>query len=787
MSVDNTFARVEAIFSEALALPEDQRSTFVNDRCGADTAARDEVLRLLGAREEMGDFLQAPIVDFTGQVFGRYRAVKEIGRGGMSVVYLGERMDRDFEKRVAIKVVLLHSNDPRHQVETQILATLEHPNVARLLDAGATSLGFRYLVMEFVEGTPCTEYCAKLNEEQRLRLFLQVCSGVHFAHRSLIVHRDLKPDNILVTEGGTAKLLDFGIAKMLTPEAAGPQTTGMRAFTADYASPEQILGQPVTTSADIYSLGVLLCELIGGRPPRTLSGLTLAEVVTAAQQAEIQDVPLHGDLAVIAKKALRRDPVERYESAIAMARDIERFLDGMPVEARAPSFRYRAGKFISRNRYAVGAAILVFAALSVATGVAIWQARLASARFEQVRSLARSVMFELHDAVRPLPGSLAARKLIVDRSLGYLDALARDTNAREDVQLDVARGYMRLADILGRDYERSSLGQSGEALRRSEQAVAIARRVLKGNASSIAARETLADALDRTASAYALRGEPAKALPLAKEAVDVTQRLLTGAPDNKANQERLAVVTTQLAGVHSDVRAKAEALDAYKRVAELRKRLLAAHPNDEDAKHELARAHNYLAFGFSGIEDYAQAEVHAREAYRLHKELHESGTRTVRAPMAGDIGHIASLVGRRGNYEEEVSLYREQLRLRLELAAQEPTDTVTALRVAATYDRLGHAYQKWGKFAEAIQNGEEALRRVRGLRAADLSNTNANRELIYSMVDLANTYSKAQQRGPSCALAVEANGLLVGPLKSLAPELVRHSARAAELAASCAK
>jgi tetratricopeptide (TPR) repeat protein/predicted Ser/Thr protein kinase len=785
--LDNTWVRVETIFAEALALPEEQRYAFVTERCGNHTAARDEVLRLLGARAEMGDFMQAPIVDFTGQAFGSYRAVKEIGRGGMSVVYLGERMDRDFEKRVAIKVVLLQSADPKHQAETQILATLEHPNVARLLDAGATNLGFRYLVMEYVEGTPCTKYCSGLTEEQKLRLFLQVCSGVHFAHRSLIVHRDLKPDNILVTDNGTAKLLDFGIAKMLSPEATGQQTTGMRAFTADYASPEQILGQPVTTSTDIYSLGVLLCELIGGRPPRSLSEFTIAELVSAAQKDEVHETPLDGDLAVIAMKALRREPLERYESASALARDVERYLAGMPVEARAPTWRYRAGKFVSRNRYAVGAAVAAIGALSIATGVAFWQARLAGARFEEVRSLARSVMFDLHDAVAPLQGSLAARKLIVDRSLLYLDALARDTNASEEVQLDVARGYMRLADILGRDYERASLGQSSEALLRSEQAVAVARRVLAKNASSVEARKVLIDGLDRTASAHLLRDAAAKAVPFAKEAVALAEGLAASVPAEKEHQERLAVVTLQLAGAYWDNQSPDDALKAYQRTVELRKALWAADPKDDEAKQELARAENYLAFGFASKRDFATAEAHAREAYRLHKELFDSGKKRVRAPLAGDIGQLASLVGRSGRYEEEVRLYQEQLRLRQEIAADEPRDTVTALRVAATFDRLGHAYQKWGKYAEAIEYGEEALRRVRMLRAADVSNKNSNRELIYSMVDLSNAYLKAKRIDRSCALAKEATGLLDGELKSLVVELERHAAQAREVVAGCGK
>jgi tetratricopeptide (TPR) repeat protein/predicted Ser/Thr protein kinase len=786
MIADNTWRRIEAIFTEALTLPEEQRVSFVNRHCGDDTSARDEVLRLLSTRAEMGDFLQAPIIDFTGQLFGPYRAVKEIGRGGMSVVYLGERIDRDFEKRVAIKVVLLQTPDPRRG-ETQILATLEHANVARLLDAGATNLGFRYLVMEYVEGTRCTDYCATLSEEQRLRLFLQVCAGVQFAHRSLVVHRDLKPDNILVTDNGTAKLLDFGIAKMLSPENTSPQTTGTRAFTADYASPEQILGQAVTTSADVYSLGVLLCELVGGRLPRTLSGLSLAELVASAQDGEVTEVPLRGDLAVIAQKAMRREAAERYESANAMARDVERYMEGMPVEARPPTWRYRASKFVARNRYAVGAAVLAVGALAVATGVAIWQARLAGMRFEQVRSLARSVMFDLHDAVHPLPGSLAARKLIVDRSLEYLDSLARDTSTSEEVQLDVARGYMRLANILGLDYEKASLGKSGEALARAEQAVAVARRLLASNAHSDAARAVLVDGLDQVASAHLVRGEAAKAIPLAKEATEHAERLLASTPSDRATKERLAAVTLQLAEAHLDNRLQKESLPLYARVVDLHKQVVTSYPGDQDALQHLARAHNHFSFALFDVDDLANAETHAREAYRIDRNLYDGGRKGVRGALAGDIGHLASLAGRAKRYEEEVRLYQEQLRLRREIAAQDSRDMVSALRVGATLDRLGHAYQKWGKYPEAIQFGEDALQQVRRIADADPSNHNANRELIYCLVDLANTYGKANRMDRRCALGSEAHQLLTGRLKALVPEVKRHGATAAEIAAACRK
>lgn len=291
--------RVEEIFSQALDLSPAERSAFLHTH---DPALRRHVESLLAAHEQAGDYLESGAVDFLRETFGQYRAGKEIGRGGMSVVYLGERLGGEFERQVAIKV-LLGASGPMAE-ETRILAGLEHSHIARLYDAGVTSSGFRYLVMEYIDGAPIDRYAQQLNESQKLRLFLQVCAGVQYAHRSLIVHRDLKPGNILVTREGVAKLLDFGIAKMLSVETAG-HTTGVRAWTPDYASPEQIQGRPITTSADVYSLGVVLYELLTGRPPRSFENESLERILERAAGEEIAVPKLTGDIAVAINRVYR--------------------------------------------------------------------------------------------------------------------------------------------------------------------------------------------------------------------------------------------------------------------------------------------------------------------------------------------------------------------------------------------------------------------------------------------------------------------------------------------------
>lgn len=771
-----TWNRAEEVFAAALEVPEPERAAFVKEQCEGRATLRDEVLSLLAARDQMGDFLQAPALDFSGQTFGAYRAVREIGRGGMSVVYAGERAEGGFEKAVAIKVLLLQSSgaaaDPTHG-ETQILAGLEHSNIARLLDAGTTDLGFRYLVMELVEGQPITGYCRALGEERKLRLFLDVCAAVHHAHRSLVVHRDLKPDNILVNGEGVAKLLDFGIAKML-PQGGTAQTRGIRAYTPDYASPEQILGQPVTTSSDIYSLGVLLCELTGGRVPRAMAGLDMAALVDAAQNREVTELPLAGDLAAIARKALRREPGERYESASALGRDVERYLAGLPVEARPPAWSYRAGKFIRRRKYAVAAASAAVIALAATAGIAVWQARLASTRFEQVRRLARSVMFDLYDAVTPLQGSLAARQLVVTQSLEYLAALENDTRASEEVQLDVARGYLRLADIQGKDYGGASVGSVADALKSASRALAIARRVYTANPRSNAAGAVLVDTLEYTATAQLLRRETDAALPLAREAVTVAERLAAEAPGDGGAKKRLATVIKQLASVHDARQEFKASIPLYQRSLGLRKSISEADPGDAQALQRYAEGHHWLGQAQFRDGDLEAAERNGREAYRLDKlRMERQGPDKRRSAMpnlASDISFLAAIAGRKKRHEEALGLYREMLEIRRELLAAEPKSSVAALRLAAALDRVGNTLVNVNRPAEGLPMLGEALQQARTVFQRDRENGNAAREVVFALQDLGRAYDRVGDGARACAALGEAQAMIDGPWKKLGPE-----------------
>jgi len=370
---------------------------------------------------------------------GPYRLLRVIGSGGMGSVYEAERADGEVKQRVAIKLLRYGADDSafrsRFLQERQILATLNHPAIGRLLDAGHTSDGQPYLTMEYIDGVPIDVYSEKLAVRHKLELFMQVCDAVSYAHRHLIIHRDLKASNILVDGEGRPKLLDFGIAKIIDPERDQEHTSiGFRPLTPAYASPEQVHGKPITTASDVYSLGVLLYKLLTGRFPYEFAALTAACIDRTICEVEPAAPHISQDLDNILLMALRKEPSRRYISVQHLADDIQRALSDRPVLARPDTVRYRTAKFIRRNRLSFTAAVLVLAAVIGGSIVSIYQARLAQERFQDVRKLAHTFVFDLHDEVAKLEGSTKAREIMVRTGLEYLDNLARKAGGDLDLQ-----------------------------------------------------------------------------------------------------------------------------------------------------------------------------------------------------------------------------------------------------------------------------------------------------------------------------------------------------------------
>jgi serine/threonine protein kinase len=499
---DNLWGRIETLFHQAAEIAPAERAAFLDHACGGDAGLRREVESLLAADVVPDSVLRVAIAQaaehipaepdevagLIGKRLGRYSIISLIGKGGMGAVYRAVR-DEEFRMEVALKVLKRGTETEaalsRFRIERQILAALQHPNITRLLDGGATEDGLPYFVMEYVNAQPLLQYAAPLSIPQRLELFRHVCAAVQYAHQNLIVHRDLKPSNVLVTADGVPKLLDFGIAKLLDPESAdftlAPTAAGVRLMTPDYASPEQVRGEPITTAADVYSLGVILYELLTGERPHRIEGSSPVAVERAVcveepKRPSAVNRHLDRDLDNIVLLALRKEPQRRYASAEQLSEDIRRYLEGRPVRARKDTLGYRTDKYIRRHK--LGVALAALAMMGVVTGVVAVnrQARRAEYRFRQVRKLANTILFELNPEIEQLPGSTKARELLIKTSLDYLDSLAAEAGDDPALALELATAYERVGDVQGNS-KFSNLGHPGASLESYRKAQAIARKL----------------------------------------------------------------------------------------------------------------------------------------------------------------------------------------------------------------------------------------------------------------------------------------------------------------------
>ena len=487
--------KLEELYDAAAELPAEERERFLDEQCGADQDLRRELgamfasagAGLTGVVEHAAASVVEGADAWIGQRLGPYRIVRPIGQGGMGAVYEGVREDA-FQQRVAIKLVKYSFDSPsarrRFQRERQILARLGHPNIARLLDGGDYDGRVPYLVMEFVEGEPLLKAALSLDVRGKLRLFQKILSAVSYAHGDLVVHRDIKPANILVSRTGEPKLLDFGIARLIDEEPGGdgPRTMTMGSMmTPDYASPEQVKGEPAGVASDVYSLGAMLYELLSGARPHALESYSTAEVYRAVCETEPRPPSertadprlkreLHGDIDALVLHALAKTPAARYTSADVFRREIDRYLDGRPLTVSRASRWKRAWKFVKRNRLAVGAAAAVAASLVGGITVSTLEARDAQRRFAQVREMANTFLFQFYDQVTPLPGSTAVRASIVDTARKYLDGLAAEAGNDKGLLLELASAYERLGSVQGR-VGTASLGRVEDARRSYQHAL----------------------------------------------------------------------------------------------------------------------------------------------------------------------------------------------------------------------------------------------------------------------------------------------------------------------------
>jgi eukaryotic-like serine/threonine-protein kinase len=622
---------VKDVFSHACALDAVARDAYLSDACELDSELRSHVDSLIAANAKPDAVLdyaavhyaptfepQSPEDPWLGKQVGAYQLVACLGRGGMGAVYRARRVDAEYENEVAIKLVRAGFGTDlvlqRFRAERQILANLGHPNIARLLDGGATEGGEPFLVLELVDGEPIDEYCDKhiLSIGERLRLFRDVCAAVSFAHRHLVVHRDLKPANVLVTAEGAIKLLDFGVAKLMQaiPEPGAPAEatqTALRAMTPAFSSPEQILGLPVTTASDVYSLGVVLYHLLAGCSPyRGRLGSThdairevcetepLSPSMAAAELSHrgVARAPLDRDLDDITLRALRKEPDKRYSSVEQFSEDLRRYLAGLPVVARGDRLSYRAGKFWRRHRLGVVMTGLMVAVLAGGLLITLREARiaeqqsaLAAQHFASVRKLASTFIFQVHDSIKDLPGATPARDLLVSTALEYLDTLASQARSDRGLQRELAQSYSRLGDVQGKLNSPNS-GHDKAAIASYSKALALYEGLaLAAPPDSIVLSEMAKTHLKRSRVIMMVNGDPVAAARESQQSIDLASKVAHLMPDDVTAQEALAenyqehAYQENFAGHHA---AADDAADKSVEILEVQYRLRPADPSVEN-------------------------------------------------------------------------------------------------------------------------------------------------------------------------------------------------------------
>ena len=632
---------------------------------------------------------------------GRYRLRRRLGYGGMAVVWLG--FDERLQRPIAVKILSdTFAGDgvylQRFRREARVAAGLQHPNLVPIYDFGAGSRP--YLVMEYVEGTAIDDYCQAhaCGVQEKLRLFLLLCDAVQYAHRNLVIHRDIKPANVLITTDGIPKLLDFGIAKLISHDTTDATVT--RIMTPDYASPEQLRGENVTTASDVYSLGVLLYRLLTNAKPFTGERRPDAEATRPSMYVHA----LRGDLENILLMALQVDAARRYGSVEQFAADIRRHLGGHPVAARPSTLAYRASKFVRRNRVAVVAAVAMLAVLAVAFAATLQQKRIAEHRFAQVRALAGSFVFEIHDAIAPLPGSTPARELLVRRALVYLDGLATDAADDADLQTELARAYLKIGDVQGLPYQ-ANLGDTSGALVSYRKALKI---VMQIDAPLLAA-----DAHDRIGFVEQRALSWRDAMEHHQAALALRRAHGGGA------HERLALARTWVAvgdcryvgerWIHPRWRGTQPYAD-YENAL----RVLASVPPNGTHRGELleqlARAHQRLG-GYLTKIDVPRALVHHDAALHALEERSamEPTSAVARRNATDQLVMKATAQVALGDTEGAVEGTRRAARIFRELADADPTNTEAQHDLAFAYETEASAHNHAKRFPEAERAYRSAL------------------------------------------------------------------------------
>jgi serine/threonine protein kinase len=816
--------RVRPILESALELDPVGRSAFLDQAC-ADRTVRGEVESLIASHEQAGtDVLNpasSPILNPDeetrfrlppGKRIGAYEILEEIAVGGMGAVYRAIRADGLYKQQVALKIVRSELGTEfttgRFNNERQILASLNHPNIAKILDGGTTAEGVPYLVMEFVEGQRIDNYCDdhKLTTTARLNLFLQICSAAQYAHQHLIIHRDIKPGNILVNAEGVPKLLDFGIAKILESSEVsnqpGQTLSLVRLLTLEYASPEQIKGEPITTASDVYSLGVVLYELLTGRAPYNVPTHTpheisravcetepekpstavlrqqvtanegermpvddSAETATREGSAEKLSKRLSGDLDNIVLMALRKEPQRRYASIEQFAQDIRRHLDHLPVIARKDTAAYRTSKFITRHKAGVTVAALVTVALLSATGITLRQARIARAeraraerRFNDVRALANSLIFDIHDGISQLPGSTPVRELLVNKALLYFDSLSQEASGDSSLQRELANAYDRVAGLQW-STDFANRGDISGALRSRRKALVIRESLATENPMDSDIQTELTNEYIGLADVIESTGNFVEALDVLHKIPPLLEKTSAQTGDPKL-LDRQAGRYYYIGRLLNEVGDSAAALESYRKAAAIHESAKTTDPGEAT----LLRTH--LAGDYAGMAESMRLTNRLSEASKVQEqvvqileELSTSNPNSV--PLREFLGNSYDILGtildKQDDHSKALGCHRRSNELFKEIVTSDPGNALARTNFAFSGESMGESLVALGDVPEALRHIREAL----GIFEAAFANGSRDRYVYTGLADCYFAYGLADS-----ALAVDAKGSAVHRTRS---------------------
>lgn len=764
--------KVKSILDRAVALPEGERDEFFAAACVGDDELRRDVESFLIFDDAGDDALENPGFSFAayeeaaasngsfiGKQIGRYLIAREIAQGGMGTVFLAERADGEFEQKVALKIIKRGMDSDavlrRFLNERRILASLAHPNIARLLDGGTTDEGVPYFVMEYVEGVPITQYADEndLGIDERLRLFGEVAAAVSFAHKNLVIHRDLKPSNILVTRDGRPKLLDFGIAKLLTSGNGGMITaTQQFVLTPDYASPEQVRGEQLTTATDVYSLGVILYELLARQRPHKIETTNFAEMIKVVCESHppppsrarpADSSRLRGDLDNIALRALKKEPDRRYSSVEQLNEDIRRHLKHLPIVAASDSWGYRTRKFVGRHRYTVLTAALIVISLVAGLAATLYQANIARGerakaerRFNDVRQLANSFMFEINEKIDESP--IRARELLVLRAVEYLDKLSRESEGDTDLQAELATAYEKIGQVQAELF-KPNLGKTSDALLSHQKALQIRLNLLNTDPGNMARGRDVIRSRLMVGDIFSMIGRVSDARLEYEQAVGLGEQQLAADPETVENKIGLSRGYARLGQSVLRSGSLGLALDSYQRSLGLTRQLLAASPNDIQRKRALSVIYNYIGYVKMEMLELPEALQYFRDALDIDERVIAGDPNNIQ--YRGDLSNGELWLGiamtESGQAREALVHLDRSLEIQKAFLAADPANIGYRNSIADCYIETAKALLATGDHAGAIVNLDEAMRDYDAVWQADPQDLNAKAQVLITQERMA--------------------------------------------------